>query len=301
MIARRRFLQVSGLALASLASGGIRAKGPESSGDGLASRWAGIERGSGGRLGVMLLDTGSGRRAGYRQDERFPMCSTFKFLLASAVLKQIDAGRVNLSRRLPIKASDLLGNSPTTEKHVGPDGLSVAELCEATMTWSDNAAANLLYPLVGGPAGLTGFLRGIGDRLTRTDRLEPMLNDLGPGDLRDTTTPAAMAGNLQRILLGDVLHPASRRQLTDWLIGNHNGGTRLRAGLPPDWKVGDKTGSSNDTSNDIAILWPPGRAPLLLTAYLTDTKVPVEARHAALKAVAAAVAADAAGQGASSL
>ncbi|WP_140719235.1 class A beta-lactamase [Pseudomonas sp. Hp2] len=294
MIARRRFLQVSGLALASLASGGAWAKrGVMNAAGDLAGRWAAIERESGGRLGVMLLDTAGGRRVGHRQDERFPMCSTFKFLLAAAVLKQVDAGKVGLDRRLPIQASDLVGHSPATGKHVGPDGLSVAEMCQATLIWSDNAAANLLYPLVGGPAGLIAFLRGIGDATTRTDRLEPMLNEFAPGDPRDTTTPAAMAGTLQRILLGDVLRPASRRRLTDWLIDNRTGNARLRAGLPPDWKIGDKTGSNGeDTVNDIAILWPPGRPPLLLAAYLNGAKVDAAGQDAALRAVAQAVVLD---------
>jgi beta-lactamase class A len=293
MIARRQFLQVSGLALASLAGGSVWAKGVGKAKDDLSARWAAIERGSGGRLGVMLLDTGSGRRTGYRQDERFPMCSTFKFLLAAAVLKQVDAGKFGLSARVPIALSDLLGNSPTTEQHVGTYGLNVAELCQATLIWSDNAAANLLYPLIGGPTALTAFLRTIGDPSTRSDRLEPMLNDFGPGELRDTTTPAAMAGNLQRILLGDVLSPASRRQLTDWLIDNRTGNARLRAGLPSDWKIGDKTGGNGeDTANDIAIVWPSGgRAPLLLASYLNGAKVDTAGQNAAHRAVAQAVAA----------
>ena len=292
MIARRQFLQWTGMALASLVTGVAGAESRGFSPKRLRERFAEIERESGGRLGVMLLESDSGRRGGHREHERFPMCSTFKFLLAAAVLQQADRGRLSLDRRIPIVASDLLAHSPTTEKHVGADGLSVAELCQATLTLSDNAAANLLLPLVDGPAGLTRFIRGIGDGTTRSDRTEPGLNDYTPGDPRDTTTPAAMADNLSRLLLGEVLQPASRQRLRDWLIDNRTGGARLRAGLPSDWRVGDKTGSNGrDTTNDIAIVWPSGgRAPLLLASYLNGASGDSAAQDAVHRRVAAAVA-----------
>jgi len=293
MPTRRRFLQYSMLAAGACATAPVWAKALKTGRGGLDEALARIERDSGGRLGVALHDASGHRLGGRRDDERFPMCSTFKFLLAAAILHRVDAGQLRLDKRVPIAATDLLGNSPETERHVGANGMSVAELCRATLIWSDNAAANLLLPLVGGPAGLTSFLRASGDPLTRTDRTEPTLNAFVPGDDRDTTTPAAMAGNLRRFLLGDVLSPASRQQLLTWLRDNRTGGKRLRAGLPAGWEVGDKTGfNGEDTSNDIAILFPPGGgAPLLLTAYLQGAKVDPDGQNAALAAVAKAVAA----------
>ncbi|MEA9556824.1 class A beta-lactamase [Xanthomonas nasturtii] len=257
----------------------------------LRDEWARIERRSGGRLGIGLLDSATGKRIGQREDERFPMCSTFKFVLAAAVLQRVDKGELTLAQRVNIRASDMLSHAPVTERHVG-GSLSVGELCRATMIYSDNPAANLLFPLVGEPAGLTAFLRGIGDTRTRSDRHEPEMNRYAEGDPRDTTTPAAMASTLRTLLLGDALQPASRKRLADWMIDNRTGDACLRAGLTRDWKIGDKTGSNGtDTRNDIAILWPPkGRAPLLLTTYLNGAKVDDAGRDAALKAVAAAVA-----------
>lgn len=297
MIARRRFLQVSGAALVALAGGGgrafaaIRAQGADFSA--LSASWAGIERRSGGQLGVALLDAQGHTLAAHRGEARFPMCSTFKFLLAAAVLARADAGQLALDRRLAVSAGDLLDYAPVSRKHVGPHGLSVAEAAEAAVCWSDNTAANLLFPLVGGPAGLTAFIRASGDALTRSDRIEPELNQFAPGDPSDTTTPVAMAANLQRIVLGEVLRPASRARLRGWLRGCRTGDARLRAGLPADWTVGDKTGSNGvDTTNDIGILWPSGgRAPLLLASYLQGASVDSAARDALLAEVARSVAA----------
>ncbi|HUD42806.1 MAG TPA: class A beta-lactamase [Dokdonella sp.] len=254
-------------------------------------RLAELERADGGRLGVAVLDTADGRFAGWREDERFAMCSTFKFLLAGAVLARVDRGEFGLDRRVPIRRDDLIAHSPVTERHVGAAGLTVAQLCEATMTQSDNAAANLLLPLVGGPPGLTATLRTWGDATTRLDRPEPHMNDVPPGDERDTTTPRAMTSHLRHLVLGATLTAASRRQLTDWLIANRTGDRRLRAGLPKDWRVGDKTGSGPGTTNDVAVLWPPGRAPLLVATYLTGSPQADERRSATLAAVARAIAA----------
>jgi len=298
MATRRQFLQAATLSAAALA---VPRAGSATgiTSDSLEAAWSRIERDSGGRLGVALHDASGRRLAGRRDDERFPMCSTFKFLLAGAVLGQVDAGRLALARRVPIAATDLVDHSPATGEHVGPQGMSVGELCRATLIYSDNAAANLLLPLVGGPAGLTAFLRAHGDPVTRSDRYEPALNAFAAGDDRDTTTPAAMAGQLRRLLLGDVLAPASRRQLVEWLRDNRTGDTRLRAGLPAGWRVGDKTGSNGrDITNDVAILWPPGGgAPLLLAAYLQGATVEPPAQDAALARVAAAVVAGWAGIG----
>ena len=248
---------------------GVSAKGKRQGG--AQSRLEALERRHGGRLGVCILDSGSGDRIGHRADERFPMCSTFKFLAAAQVLSRVDRGEEQLDRRIAYTKDDLVAYSPVTEKRVGA-GMTLAELCHATITLSDNTAGNLLLASFGGPAGLTAFARSLGDGETRLDRWETQLNEAVPGDPRDTTTPAAMADNLRKLLLGDVLSPASRKQLADWLIATTTGGKRIRGGLPKEWRVGDKTGTSGKgETNDIAILWPPGRAPLLVTAYYAES------------------------------
>jgi beta-lactamase class A len=232
-----------------------------------------LERSSGGRLGVALLDTGSGDRFAYRGDERFPMCSTFKLLLAAAVLQRVERGEETLSRRIPVRKPDLRSWSPFSETRVGKDA-SVEEMCAAIVTRSDNAAANLLLATIGGPPGITAFARTLGDEYTRLDRMETELNSANPGDTRDTTTPLAMLGDLRELLLGKALADGSRTRLLAWMRSNTTGDARLRAGLPKDWKVGDKTGSgAHGTTNDIAILWPPGGKPLLFCAYLTHSKL----------------------------
>ncbi|MDM0071263.1 class A beta-lactamase [Variovorax sp. J31P207] len=285
MMDRRHF---SAALLAALASAPALARA-----DGkteLQRQLADIEKTSGGRLGVCILDTGSGLRAGHRADERFPMCSTFKFLAAAAVLSRVDQGQERLERRIVIGQRDLIPHAPVTGKHLGEPGLTMAELCEAAVTVSDNPAANLMLASLGGPAGLTRYLRGLGDTQTRLDRNEPSLNESLPGDPRDTTTPAAMLGTMQKILLGDALLPVSRAQIQSWLDGCQTGAKRLRAGVPADWAVGDKTGSgSRGSTCDIAILRPPGRAPILVTAYLTGTEAPMDVRDAAIASVGALV------------
>lgn len=214
------------------------------------------------------------------------MCSTFKFLAAAQVLARVDRGQEQLQRRIIYASKDLVAYSPMTEKHVGAPGMTLAELCHAAITLSDNTAGNLLLDSFGGPAGLTAFARSLGDTVTRLDRRETELNEAIPGDPRDTTTPASMLDDMRRLLLEDVLSTASRKQLTDWLLANTTGGSRLRAGLPQDWRVGDKTGTSdNGASNDIAIVWPLDHAPLLVTAYYAESPVPQETRNAVLAEV----------------
>jgi beta-lactamase class A len=245
-----------------------------------------LERESGGRLGVCVIETASGVRHAHRGNERFPMCSTFKALAAAAVLAQADAGKEQLARRIKYDASTLTTYSPVTEKHVG-DGMTVAELCEAAVTLSDNSAANLLLASIGGPAGLTSFARSLDDQFTRLDRNEPTLNEALADDPRDTTTPNAMASTLQTLILGTkALSAPSRAQLTEWLIGNKTGDTRLRAGLKKDWRVGDKTGTgSNGTSNDIGVVWPPNTSPVVITAYLTAATVSAAQQNATLASI----------------
>ena len=257
----------------------------------LASAFARIETESGGRLGVAVLDTQTGMQAGHRADERFPMCSTFKWLAAAAILRNVDAGAERLERRVRFDAKDLVTYSPVTEKHIA-DGMTVAELCDAAVTLSDNTAGNLLLAAFGGPAGLTAFAHLLGDAVTRLDRIEPELNEARPGDPRDTTSPAAMTANLRALVLGEALSTPSRAQLTAWLIANKTGDTRLRARLPAGWRTGDKTGvGQNGTNNDVGVIWPPGRAPVIVSAYLTGAAAVPAAQHdAAIAAVGHAVA-----------
>ncbi len=289
MYARRGFIAAAGLSLIAL---GLPSRARQTDGDDAAGQlvaaWRALEQRSGGRLGVFLRDSGSGVSLGHRAHERFPMCSTFKFLLAAAVLQRVDRGLLQLEQRLPIRRQDMLSHAPVTSRHVGGD-LDVAALCEATMIWSDNPAANLLLPLVGDPAGLTAFLRASGDAVTRNDRNEPDVNLFAPDDPRDTTTPAAMAGNLQRLVLGQVLSPESRGRLAGWLVDNRTGDAQIRAGLPAHWTVGDKTGSNGrDTGNDIAVIWPDGgRAPWLLACYLQGAALDKAGRDGVLRDAAA--------------
>jgi beta-lactamase class A len=231
--------------------------------------FARLERESGGRLGVAVLDTETGQRSGYRVDERFAMCSSFKMMLVAAVLGRVDRGKDRLDRMVEIPAKPLLPNSPLTEPHAG-GRMTVEALCEAAMTRSDNTAANLLLASIGGPVGFTAFARSLGDMVTRLDRTEPALNEVGPGDPRDTTSPAAAVETMRKLLLGDVLQAGSRTRLTNWMIANKTGDARLRAGISKMWRVGDKTGTNDGKAIDLAIVWPPGRAAVLIAAYLVD-------------------------------
>jgi beta-lactamase class A len=250
-----------------------------------------LERESGGRLGVAVFDSQTDTRFQHRGDERFPMCSTFKLLLVAAILQRIDSGEDSLARRLPVRKQDLLSWAPFSETRVGGDA-SVEELCAAAMTQSDNTAANLLLPAIGGPPGIGRFARTLGDTHTRLDRTETELNSAIADDPRDTTTPLAMLGNLRALMLDDALGPASHELFEGWLRGNKTGDARLRAGLPKDWRAGDKTGSGeNGTTNDVAILWPPGRKPVLVAAYLTGSKLDSEERDALLASLARALSA----------
>lgn len=251
----------------------------------LPASLARLEKDNNGRLGVAVLDTGSGESSGYRADERFAMCSTFKMLLAAAVLQRVDTGRESLDRAMMVPATGLVHYSPITQQHAGKS-MTIRQLCAAILTRSDNTAANLLLTTIGGPNGITQFAHSLGDKVTRLDRIETELNEALPGDPRDTTSPAAMLADMRKLLLGDKLSAPSRKQLTEWLIANTTGTERLRAHLPGDWRAGDKTGSNGEnTTNDIAILWPPHHAPVLVTAYLTACPGSEEKRGAVLAEV----------------
>jgi beta-lactamase class A len=250
-----------------------------------------IEKESGGRLGVAALDTRNGRRLGHRMDERCAMCSTFKLLAAGTVLARVDAGKEKLDRLVRFTAADVLSYAPIAKDHVAT-GMTVAALCEAAITVSDNTAANLLLASFGGPRGLTAFVRTLGDNVTRLDRIETALNEAVPGDPRDTTTPTAMLADIQALVLGNALSEKSREQLKQWLLGNKTGAGRLRAGVPQGWIVADKTGTGeHGTNNDVGVLYPPGRPPIVVTVYVTQSDAPEAQRIAAIAAAGKAVAA----------
>jgi beta-lactamase class A len=241
-----------------------------------------VEKLNGGRLGVAVLDSATGERSGHRRNERFPMCSTFKFLLATAVLQRVDRCEEMLERAVKVPPKPLLFNSPMTEPHANGT-MTIAALCQAVLISSDNSAANLLLESMGGPASITSFARSIGDLVTRLDRMETALNESLAEDPRDTTSPMAMLNDLNSIVLGDVLSNSSRNQLILWMESNLIGSERLRANLPKSWRVADKTGSNlQHTSNHIAVIWPSSRPPIIITAYITQCVGPEDKRSAML-------------------
>lgn len=228
-------------------------------------RIAALERSTGARIGAAAWDSGSGKTIMYRQDERFIPCSSFKLSLAALVLSRADRGREKLDRVIHYPPPTL-GVSPATTRNQA-SGMTVLDLCEAAVIYSDNTAANLLLDAVGGPAGVTAFWRSMGDSVSRLDDNEPRLND--PDPVRNTATPAAMLGNLKTLLLGEALSAPSRTRLLGWMHANTTGATTLKAGLPPDWKVGDKTGRNpaHGFVADLAIITPPNRKPILAVVY----------------------------------
>lgn len=288
LLPRRTLLSAVPLAAPALLPPGAQAAGEDDRADALRRALAGLEARHGGRLGVAALDGTGALLAAHRGDERSALCSTFKCLAAACVLARVDRGAESLDRRVRYGEDALVPYSPATARHAGDGGgLTVGEPCGAAVTLSDNTAGNLLLDGFGGPAGLTAFLRTLGDGTTRLDRRETALNEAAPGDPRDTTTPAAMAATLRTLVLGAAaLSPASRERLAAWLVGCTTGGKRLRAGVPAAWRVGDKTGTGgNNATNDVAVLWPPGRAPVVVAAYYAEARAPEAERNAVLAEV----------------
>ena len=250
------------------------------------TKLASLEETSGGRLGVYAVNTADGAQVRYRAEERFPMCSTFKLVLAAAILEKSRHSPGLLEKRVHFAKSDLVSHSPVSEQHLN-DGLTIAELCSAVMKYSDNTAANLLIKNLGGPPDVTAYARSIGNTEFRLDRWETAMSSSVPGDLRDTVTPKAMARSLQALALGDALSPAHRKQLNDWLRENTTGALRIRAGIPSDWQAGDKTGTGDyGTANDVAILWPPGRKPIVLAIYYTQKEKDAKSNDGIIAATA---------------
>ncbi len=243
------------------------------------------------RLGVCLLDTVTGEISGNRINERFAMCSTFKLAMIAACLREADNGRLNLDEILPYSEADLLPWAPVTRKHLAEGGLSVATLAQAAQEMSDGVAANLLVKRLGGPKAVTTKLREMGDTVTRLDRYEPDLGLVLSADTRDTTSPLAYAQLVRRILTGSILQHDSRERLLEWTRNTSTGTRRLRAGLPTEWRSGNKTGTGRDQGttnkcNDVAITFPPGKNPIIIAAYFDSGEYTekVEARHEAVLA-----------------
>ena len=240
---------------------------------------------------MSIVDTATGQQWGWREDERFMMLSSFKLLASALVLHRVDQGQESLQRRMAYPRSALIPWSPITEKHADGPGLTLGELCAATITTSDNTAGNLILESYGGPAALTAYARQLGDAVTRLDRNEPTLNRLSSDGLLDTTSPRAMAQTMHKLLVGEALSTASRQQLRQWLLANTTGGKRLKAGVPASWQVGDKTGTNATDANDIGFLIPPQGAPWIVTAYLAGSSAEGAVKDACLADVAAWVAA----------
>ncbi|WP_435858563.1 class A beta-lactamase [Streptomyces pathocidini] len=262
----------AGTALAALsASGSAYAAAPD--GGALTRRLRHLEHEHTARLGVYARDTATGRVVRYRANERFPMCSVFKTLAVAAVLRDLDRDGEFLARRVRYTERDTAasGYAPITgEPENLARGMTVADLCAAAIRYSDNAAANLLLRAVGGPTAVTRFCRSIGDGTTRLDRWEPELNSAEPWRVTDTTTPSAIGRTYTRLALGSALAAEDRERLTGWLLANTTGGARLRAGLPSDWAVADKTGGGEyGTNNDVGIAWPVGRPPIVMAVLTT--------------------------------
>jgi beta-lactamase class A len=256
-----------------------------------AASIAAIEKNLGGRLGVAILDTGDGRRLEYHAVDRFPMCSTFKFLAAAAVLRRVDENQEQLERKISYGPGDLQAWAPVTKQHVQEGNMTLDALCAAAVEYSDNTAANILLQTIGGPDGLTQYVRSLGDSITRLDRNEPTLNTALEGDERDTTNPVSMLNDLQALLLDEKLSVAARQRLEAWLRECKTGDKRLRAGLPSIWNIGDKTGTGdNGAAGDVAIARPPNRAPILIVAYTIGSTAPNEKINEAFAAIGSFIA-----------
>ncbi len=231
----------------------------------------------------MAVRTGGGLAFAYRGDERFPLVSTHKAFSCAALLARAERGDTSLRRRVVVVVTDLAPYSPIVENTIAPASMSLAEHCAAAIDYSDNTAANVVLAAVGGPHGVTDYFRSLGDAASRLDRNETDLNEAALDDPRDTTTPAAAAADLDKLLLGDALKPTSREQLKAWMREDKVAGALLRAVIPDDWRIADKSGAGGRGSRAIvAALWPPGRAPVVVTIYMTESPAPLEARNAAI-------------------
>ncbi|HEY7292429.1 MAG TPA: class A beta-lactamase [Vicinamibacterales bacterium] len=245
-----------------------------------------IERRVGGRLGVAIVDTRNGQQILHRANERFPMCSTFKLLAAGAVLARVDRGEERLDRRIAYTSADLLEYAPVTRARVADGSMSVVDLAAAAVTVSDNTAGNLLLSTISGPAGLTAWIRSLGDTVTRLDRNEPTLNEGAPGDPRDTTSPSAIVGSMRKLLVENVLTASSKQRLIEWMVASTTGTALLRSSIPTAWRAGDKSGrGGHGSTNDLGVFWPPDEHPILVASFVTDSSRDLAERERALAGI----------------
>ena len=273
---RRSFLVATTALLFSAGCASGVAKNPRASS--AQDQFGKIEKDLGGRLGVFALNTATGAQLGHRADERFAFCSTFKVFAASGVLSKSLQVPGLMQQRITYQQSDLVTYSPITQKHVG-EGMILADICAAALQYSDNTAGNILIKTLGGPASVTAFARSIGNTDFRLDRWETALNTAIPDDPRDTCTPRSMGLSLDRLMLGDAMTPETRAQLQTWMLGNTTGAARIKAGLPADWKIADKTGSGDyGAANDLAVVWPSQGEPVIVSIYTTQSQQDAKAR-----------------------
>lgn len=285
-----RLSGMAGVLLSAIAGGFLLALagGPVAAGetDPVLARAQAVEARLQARVGLMIVDLGTGRRWAYHADARFPMASTVKALACAAALGR---GEDLMARRVPIRKADLVPHAPVMAGRVG-ESVSVAELCAATLETSDNVALNRVLDSLGGPPAVTAFVRGVGDPVTRLDRREPDLNAGTPGDPRDTTTPAAMVATLEALLLGDALPPPARAQLVAWMEANAVAGPLLRSALPPGWRIADRSGAGgHGTRGIIAVIWPPAGGPVVAAIYLTETSASLAERDAGIAEIGQAL------------
>ncbi|KUY88418.1 class A beta-lactamase [Burkholderia territorii] len=239
---------------------------------------AALEKASNGRLGVAALDTSNGTRVAHHARERFPLCGTYAVAAAAAILARGSLDASLLPRRILYRRYEVVAGSPVTESHVDT-GMTIAQLCTAMLQSGDKGAGNLLMGVLGGPQAVTAFAHESGDTVFRLDRWEPELNEAAPRDERDTSTPVAMVDMLQRLLLGDTLRELQRAQLTEWMTGGARNASGIAAGVPPGWRIADKTGTGGyGTTTDVAVLWPPSRAPIVLAVSFTQPRADAAAR-----------------------
>ena len=242
-----------------------------------------IERQLDASVGFAAYDLETEQRWEYNADQLFAMSSTFKTLACAVLLQRVDEGSEQLERRVEVSASDIVTYSPVTEAYADNREISLFELCEATMTTSDNTAANLILQAIGGPQAVTAFVRELGDSVTRLDRWETELNEAAPHDERDTSTPNAMVSNLEKLVVGNALSPQSKNQLREWLVNNEVADGLFRSQMPDEWVIGDRTGAGGFGSRSItAVIWPPGREPTIVAFYITETDASFEERNSAI-------------------
>lgn len=255
----------------------------------IQKQFAQLETAKNGRLGISAINTANKQTIHYRANERFPFCSTSKFMVVSAILKQSEIKPQLLQERIKYKNEDIVSYSPITEKHLN-DGMTIAELCAAAINHSDSTAMNLLIKKLGGPNAINDFAHSIGDHVFTLNRLEPELNTAIPGDIRDTTSPLAMQKSLYQLGLGNLLSTSQKTMLQSWLKSNTTGDKRIRAALPKSWIVGDKTGSGDyGTTNDIAIIWPPKCAPIVMALYFTQKEKDAKPKDAVITSAAQSI------------